>query len=313
MKLKIKFVHIKFIFSLLIIVALVLIIWDFEFENIAFNLSVTRILMVIVVLVFSLILRAYRWQLLMNNKTNNKLSFLFSFKLLLIGQALNVIMPAGTGDIAKGYFGYKQLGQKERMFAVSIFDKLVAIASVGLLAIYASIVTKEYIYLLLVIVSITPFLIILYINKLLKVKLVAFFYKRISNRFKRVDLDLLIQHLSFTTQVILKAFLISLFAWIFTYLLLYYSFSVFNVNISFAEVLVFSPILTLARLFPLTLNGVGSDEALMIFLFSSQEIGMSTVLVSSLFYRLLTMVFPALIGLFIIMFLRNKNKTPKII
>ena len=57
-----------------------------------------------------------------------------------------------------------------------------------------------------------------------------------------------------------------------------------------------SPLITLARLFPFTLNGLGTDEGVMMFLFHGDE---NRILAGALIYRLILILVPALVGLFV--------------
>jgi len=297
-RVSISFKHIKIVCSVLIIAALIFYVKDFNFSAISIEITITHILAMLFVLSASLLLRAWRWQLLMNNLQEIKLSFLFSTKLLFIGQALNIIMPAGAGDVAKSYFGYKQMGMKERMFSVSLFDKIIAIASIGLLACYSIYMSGEILYLLLIGISITPLLLILFSDSLSRIPRIQNLIQFIQTKTQKINLNEIIHQFKFSGTIVTQVLLISLTAWIFTYTLLFFCFVLFGIAISFETVIIFSPILTLARLFPLTLNGIGSDEALMVYLFSLQGDGnQSIILFSALLYRFLLMIIPALVGL----------------
>jgi uncharacterized protein (TIRG00374 family) len=131
--------------------------------------------------------------------------------------------------------------------------------------------------------------------------------KRINSKIKRIDIYEVINNLSFSKNVMIKAIIISLIAWILTYTLMFYCFDVFNINILFSDILILSPILTLARLFPLTLNGIGSDEAVIIYLFSSFSNESSILLIAALFYRLALMILPAIPGIIVIIISKSKR------
>ena len=295
--------------SILILAALFYYVSTFELGLFSYTISPFLIVILLALLVFSLAARAWRWYLLMNEKTDQKVTLVLSFKLLLIGQALNFILPASTGDIAKGYFGYKQSGIKERMFTVSLYDKLIGIASIGFLGIFSVIITGEILYVLLIIISFLPFFIIFYFNSLLNLKFFKFFYDLMVKRVKKINFEEIRANLSFSNKVVIQSFIISFLAWITTYALLYICFITFNLPFSFQSVLILSPIITLARLFPLTLNGIGSDEALIIYLFSSDtDIYKTGILYATLLYRVVLMVLPALIGLILINFSKAKKE-----
>ena len=154
---------IKIGFSILI---LVLLFSFFDFSKVDYkNITITPMTGVIMfsLLICSILVRAWRWKILINEKienTEDKLSFLFSLKFLLIGSTLNIVLPAGSGDIAKSYFAYKEGGNKENMFVASIYDKVVAVASMFFLAIYAFFHTTNYWILLAGIIACSPWLLV---------------------------------------------------------------------------------------------------------------------------------------------------------
>lgn len=303
-----KFFLLKLGVSILILAALVYYVSKFDLDFFSYSISPLYIILLFVLLVVSLAARAWRWLLLMNEKAEHKVSFVLSFKLLLIGQALNFIMPASSGDIAKGYFGYKQSGIKERMFTVSLYDKLLGIASIGILAVFSVIISGDMWFIILIFLSFLPIIIVFFLDSFLKLKLFKFFYNLMVKKFKKINFDEIRANLFFSNKVIIQSFVISFLAWIATYALLYICFITFNLPFSFTSVLVLSPIITLARLFPLTLNGLGSDEALIVYLFSHNNNAYQTgILFATLLYRIVLMVLPALIGLILINFSKAKN------
>ncbi len=73
-----------------------------------------------------------------------------------------------------------------------------------------------------------------------------------------------------------------------------------NQTPSFFYVIAVAPILTLGRLFPFTLNGLGSDEALIVFLFKANEIAGPLALSAAIIYKLFLIILPGLIGFLVI-------------
>jgi uncharacterized protein (TIRG00374 family) len=104
---------------------------------------------------------------------------------------------------------------------------------------------------------------------------------------------------------IISSFLISVAAWIITYAVLYTCFATLGLAISFDKIIIAIPFLTLGRLFPLTLNGMGTDEVLIIFLFSSNDVSKEPILVAALLYRLILVITPAIAGLLPMLFLKK--------
>ncbi len=59
-----------------------------------------------------------------------------------------------------------------------------------------------------------------------------------------------------------------------------------------------APLLTLIRLFPFTLSGIGSDEAALCYFFSRAGASLEEILAAALLYRFFTLILPGIAGLF---------------
>jgi uncharacterized protein (TIRG00374 family) len=303
-----KFKYLKVGISLVIIGLIFFSIKDVSWSEIILNVNFKYLPIIFAILILALLLRAWRWQILMNDG-GLKVSFGFSIKLLFIGQALNIVMPSGAGDVAKGYFGYKEKGMKERMFGVSLFDKIMAISSIGFLGFYSFIETGNITYLVLSILVFIPLLVISNIGFFYRFKLFLNFIVLLDKKIKRIDIKSLLDNFKFSKSTTFYSLIISVTSWLFTYILLYYCFLSFTKSIVLEQVFIHSPIITLARLFPFTLNGIGTDEALMMFLFSKNiplDNIMPLILLGALYYRLILIFIPGVIGLFFL--IKNKNK-----
>ncbi len=277
-----------------------------DFSDVLLKLTLTKAAIITIVLVLSIIVRALRWQILMNKETKGKgVSLYNSTRFLLVGAALNIIMPAGTGDIAKSYFGYKWTGIKEKMVAISLFDKVIAISSISFMGIFSISQTGNYWFTLAILAALAPFIALYlfkyYSDKGILKKLLDF----LTERFKRLDFNNLLPHLNFSFGLMASSFTLSLLGWLTTYLLLFYCFEMVGFPINVYQVMVMAPVLTLARLFPFTFNGLGSDEALIVILFSQNGEGKETILIAALLFRLITMILPAIFGVFIILSTRS--------
>lgn len=279
----------------------------FDFSEVNYkNIIITPLqgLYIFLLLIVSLSVRAWRWQIIINENRKEKFSFFFSLKFLFIGSTLNIVLPAGGGDIAKSYFAYKEGGNKEDMLVSSIYDKLIAIASMFFLSIYAYTYTQNiWIFVAGVVASIPWALVHLfpYFSKISVINKVTEF---INSKTKRIDIITFLAGFHFRLPTIFFSFILSIIGWVFTYFLLYYCFLISGLqDITINEVLKYSPILTLARLFPLTFNGIGSDEAVITFLFKNYN--SQLILLGSIVYRVIVLFIPALIGLFFI------NRKPK--
>jgi uncharacterized protein (TIRG00374 family) len=94
---------------------------------------------------------------------------------------------------------------------------------------------------------------------------------------------------------ILISFGLSIAAWMITFLQLALCFWAFEAAVSLIHVYAIAPIYSLVRMFPLSLNGLGTDEAALLFLF--KDFGASgTIIAAGLLYRLVMVFCPAIIG-----------------
>lgn len=289
----------KIIKSLISITVLSLIFYSIDFEILkttSLDFSQSYILSFLILLISSLFIRSFRWSILMNDK-NVLVSQTESFKLLLVGSSLNTFLPSGTGDIAKSYYGFKWTGIKERMLYISILDKLIAVGSILFITPFTFFYSNSYLILIAGIFSIIPFIFLFYFNFFNRFRLFNMPFKFISNKIKKIDLELLISHIKIPTLKIFISFIISIVAWIITYIVLFLCFKVVGLSIPLIAVICSIPFLTLGRLFPFTLNGIGTDEALIVFLFSSYTIFNEQILIAALLYRIILIFIPAIVGL----------------
>ena len=109
---------VKIFISLILLVYLIFIIDFDQLASLSLSLSLWNILGLTLLTLFGNLIRTFRWWYLFNNK-ESKVSFKDAISLFFIGQSLNLVMPAGAGDVAKGYFGFQKSGMKEKMYSIS--------------------------------------------------------------------------------------------------------------------------------------------------------------------------------------------------
>lgn len=241
--------------------------------------------------------RAWRWKYLFADEARS-VTFAGSMKLLLIGQGLNLFLPANSGDLAKSYFGYRWGGHKERVVAVSILDKCMALAGAALLGVPFALEQGEYLLALLSVPLLGPFLCMLLFPTVARYsplcrRCLEQLTVLLRNRF---DFLHLLEHSRLTGRKIVVGLLVSAGGWAITYVQLYLCLRSVTALLSLTHVLVAAPLLTLVRLNPLAANGIGSDEAAMMYFFAEVQ-NPAAVVAAALLYRLITMVLPGLAGL----------------
>jgi len=289
-----------------IIVSVLILIFLFKFIN--FNLVLNTLknvnalfLVVLVFIPINIILRAWRLMIILN-KDKKLISIKDSFYLNLAGITLNLFMPASSGDIAKSYYGYKWHGVKEEMLSANIFDKFMALFSTFFIGILAALYLKIYI-LSFVSFLLAVFIVLIFIYPH---KMPWNYLNKIVSKFLKIQLDENKLALSFAVSngIKLKTFLLSILAFILLYFQFYLLCLSFSIKITFIYVLAVAPLLNLAVLFPLTLNGLGSGEAMTIYLFNLINISPSMSIVVSLLSQVVNAVIPGLFGFIIIIMKR---------
>jgi uncharacterized protein (TIRG00374 family) len=265
------------------------------------RISVPVIVIILCLLLVSLAIRGYRWKLLFDNHIN-RIKLRESMTLLLVGLALNLVLPASTGDIVKSYFGYKWSGVKERMLSISLLDKVIALASIAALGIPFAIYLRNWLYGGLAVLVLAPATILLLLPWLTdKVSWCRNFFQA-ATRIGRGKLNFLtvIRETRISRDKLVWAWAISVLGWALTYGQMYLCFQAIDVSVPLFYVFAVSPLITLVRLFPFTLGGIGSDEAALCYFFLQAGATLEEILAAALIYRVLTIILPGLIGLFLL-------------
>ncbi|MBI5681013.1 MAG: flippase-like domain-containing protein [Methanobacterium sp.] len=288
---------VKIAISLLIIIFLLKFV-DFQlfFQSIK-NINYL-ILFALALIPFGILLRAWRWMIILN-KDKKLISIKDSCYLNLAGMALNIFLPGSSGDIAKSYYGYKWHGFKEEMLSSSILDKIMALFSLFILGSITAFVIKLYfLSIFSVIVTALLYLIIFY-PKIVPWNLL----NKVFSLFIKVNLDEKKLASSFTVsnKIKLKVLLISLFAWIMLYFQFYLICLSFSAEINFIYILAVAPLMNIAVLIPFTINGLGSLEAVTMYLFSLINISPTLAILVSLTSQILYTVIPGIFGFIILL------------
>lgn len=303
---------IKIFVSLAIIGVLFLTIDIRELAALLKGIHINYLLIIIPLVPVSIFFRAWRWHYLINQGQERKVSLLFSMKVTLVGVALNIFLPAQSGEVLKGYFGYKWSGIRERMFIISLYDKLIAIFSIGFLGLIPSFYYSNIWYFLGSLAAFAPLIVFIALIKIGKTKdkWLDWANKFIKNK---IDFRLASEQINNTKTTLFNTLLLSFIGWLLTYTIFWLCFRLLIPDISGPPSLFFvfmlAPVLTLARLFPFTLNGLGTDEALIVFLFGAQGIAPEVSFGAALIYKFILIIVPGIAGLFVILASLNKPRT----
>lgn len=297
------------VWKLLISLAIIFMLWrlvDVQLLAESFkHVNTTALVLVIILVPINLGLRAFRFSYIINSK-RKLISYIDSYGITLAGEALNIILPASTGDFAKAYYGYKKHNIKEEMVSATLLDKITGL--LGLL-ILGTITAWLHGYTVLAIVFCIAGIILAaftFIPKLIPWQ----WFTAMQKRMKRGVFDVQKLHRSFASKMSVKigAVIISIVAWIASYALLYAITQVFNLNISILFLFSVAPLINLSRLLPFVWSGLGVQEGVTTYLFSLAGIAPTFAIVVSLMYTICAIIIPGLFGLFLILRLKKMHK-----
>ncbi|MGC9516940.1 MAG: lysylphosphatidylglycerol synthase transmembrane domain-containing protein [Methanomicrobiales archaeon] len=291
--------YLKIIISVLFLVYLLTYINLNVLVNSIYNVNQTLFLLALILIPLSIFIRALRWYVIIN-KDIKIISIKNSFNLTLVGMALNIFLPASSGDIAKSYYGYKWYGYKEEMISSSIVDKLIALLSVFIIGTISSLFFDFYYLHLFSFLVVIGLLLILFYPQFIPWKILNL----ILRKFKSSELieHKLISSFSISNKKKFITLSISILAWLVSYLQFFVICKSFNLDISILYIFAISPIVTLAALFPFTFNGMGSVEAVNAYLFSLINISPTLAIFVTFFNsQILATLIPGIFGLIIIL------------
>ena len=282
--------------------AISILILSYFFSIINFNLLFSKLksaetyfLIISLLLVFVIfIVRSYIFERIINNN-KKKITFKESFYLNLIGSSLNIFLPVNMGDIAKSYYGFKRTNLKEEIVSSSIVDLAVSLAAVFLIGIVSSLFFN--IYYSLIFTFLFLMFIVLFSNKFFP-KLFFDFTFRILNFFflNKLKKNKLIDSFILPIRLKIYIFLLSIFHWILLYIQFYFICKMFALDVSIIYILTIGPLITLARLFPFTFNGLGSREVIVVYFFNIIGINPTLATLASLTYYVFNLI-PGLFGI----------------
>ncbi|NCO41283.1 MAG: hypothetical protein COZ06_15665 [Armatimonadetes bacterium CG_4_10_14_3_um_filter_66_18] len=231
-----------------------------------------------------LLLRAVRWRAILNKETH-AVGFVDSLLVTLVGGALNLVLPATGGEVAKSVYAYHRTGIRERAVAGSVVDKLVALLAAGLLGLAPSVAYRLWDLAGYNLLLVALLAVLVYFPKVLPWKLVT---KLLRSLRIETSLEELKGGSALTPRVHVVCLVLSLLAWATTFVSVYFLFVAIRAeNVSVGKVFMVVPLTTVARLFPFTLDGIGTAEAASVYFFGRAGIAPEAALAVQLLSRLI--------------------------
>ena len=232
------------------------------------------------------------------------MSFVDSFNLALVGETLNMIIPASGGDVAKAYYGFKKHNLKEEMISVVVLDKVVGLVSLLLLGSVASILMHYYVLSLFFIGLLLISSAIVFFPRFIPWYWLTWLQKKFNKKI--VNVKKLRQSFSQPLLVKLNATLFAVAGWIASYVMLFVIAAMFSIDINIFFLFTVAPLITLSRLLPISWAGLGVQEGVTIYLFNLAGIGAAASVAVSLVFTLSSTILPGLFGWYHIVKLKTK-------
>ncbi|MFA5844596.1 MAG: lysylphosphatidylglycerol synthase transmembrane domain-containing protein [Coriobacteriia bacterium] len=252
----------------------------------------------------SVALNAWRW-LLVVNQDGARLRYRQALALTVVGSALNTFLPASGGDFAKCYYGYRWYGVREELLASSMIDKVAGALALFLFGAPAAL-SLHVPYAAALFGALAVALSIVYtVPRIVPWRTLD----RVTTALFRVHLDpermLAGATLSPRRRTVLLG--MALAGWVIGFADLYCVYRVFTEAIPWAWVMVIGPLTNLAYLFPLTLAGLGSAEAVIVWSFARFGEPAAVALLSIFLLRVIAAL-PAVFGLALLLFKRPADR-----
>lgn len=297
-----------YIFKIISSIVLLIALWMFIDINLLVeyfsNVKLIPLVLLFFLVPFSIAIRSIRFQYVVNFK-HKLITFKDSFILALVGETLNIILPASGGDVAKAYYGFKKHNLKEEMISSVVLDKVIGLMSLLLLGVIASFLIKYYLLgvffgSLFAVVGIFVF-----VPSLIPWRLIGWFLSKLKIKF--INLNKLRTNFSQPLLIKLITVLYSLVGWIVSYLMLYVITQMFSININILFLFTVAPLITLSRLLPISWAGLGVQEGVTIYLFNLIGVSMAASVAISLVFTLSSTIIPGLFGWYHIIKLKNSK------
>lgn len=258
-----------------------------------------------------LFIQTLKWYVVAR-KQKIEIPYFEAFKINFIANFYGFVTPSKIGSIIRADY-LKKYGSLEKGISNYMIDKVMDLAVVFSLAIFFGYLFKDVFNIasfnyIIIIFCVFIFLGLLFYNKKSSKAILRIVYRRlIPQKFKekaRTAFEEIYKDLP-KKRFLLLVFLINITAWITVYFVTYLVGLSLGINLEFVYFLAILPISTLVAQIPITINGFGTREAVLISLFSLFGISSARVFSMSLLSLFISGVLPGIIGGILIF--RNRN------
>lgn len=305
-------------FKLLITIILFIYVFNkINLNNFLETVEQINFLSLVFILLLSIILAilpALRSFISINTICAKKVTWLNAYQYFLIGMFYNNILPSSIGgDVARVYLFYKETDELYKVSSAIILERLIGLITTIIIFLVAFLfwghLLKGYMFLYyaLAVGIVVGFTIFIIFNPLFFKVLARKNNNFLNPIFKTIEKFLLaMQAFKGEKKVILKLFLLSFLYQVADIFIAFLLAKLLHINISFSYFLLFIPIVYIITLLPITINGLGLRENIIVYLFSLVGVLTSSALLLSLLIYL-DRVIKGLVGGIVLLFYNLKG------
>ncbi|MDP2925986.1 MAG: lysylphosphatidylglycerol synthase transmembrane domain-containing protein [Nanoarchaeota archaeon] len=270
------------------------------------NADVSLIILSFFVVFVLLLLQTLKW-FVIAIKQGIDLSFKDAFKINFITNFYGFITPSRLGTVLRAEYLKKYTPNIGKGLCNFVLDKALDLLSLVTLVILFSFIFKNkfsflpinlFIVIFIGLISLT----FIFLNKeRARIILKVFYKKLIPNKLKektRITFDSFYENMP-KKRYFLFFFALNIFTWVILYLVTYIIGVALGIELSFIYYLAIFPISALISMLPISINGIGTREVVLISLFSLFGVPAAKVFSMSLVSIVISGVLPAVIGSFL--------------
>ncbi|MBI4843121.1 MAG: flippase-like domain-containing protein [Nitrospirae bacterium] len=302
-----NFVNYKNILRIIGIGLFIFIIRNIDFSRIASYLSKINItyLTAVLILNFPLILtKTFRWNSILKIQ-KIKLPLMDNFLIYYSTSFLGVISPGNIGEFMKAFYLKKEAGVPlSKGFLSSMLDRLFdlyLLSIIGTLGIWHLKIISHPSMAFAVLIALVSLPLILIVNKKLMGKCIRFLYNNfISDKNKnRVEKNFRDFYEDASELISPRLFISAILTCLGTFIFFIQSYLLvisLGLQAGFVTITIFMSVARLISLIPVSVSGIGTRDAILIYLFSTISLSPETAVTYSFLILLSLFVFNGLIG-----------------
>jgi len=293
----------KKISSLLPLIGIILfiyIIWKTGISNVLnvfSNINPFYLILMLFMLFVIFFLKGLKWKIILDS-LGIDYSLWKASKIWYIGFFIATITPAKIGDFVRAFYVKKDTKNNLGTGFLTVFlDRIFDTATILLLALTSiiifSLIFETNLSIGLIILIIVSLFVLIYLStrkKFVKITLKPFFNLLVPEKYKKITK---LNFYSFYNNLkiiktkkgmLFSVLITTLITWFICFLYAYVVALAFNIEINIAYIFLIMPLVTLIELIPISVSGLGTREATLIFFFSLVGIAKEFAVSFSLLY-----------------------------